>query len=269
VYVLNNPLSFIDPLGLNSVAAGCIDDVGSPTSDTPASSCEGGEDSGENKKDNKGGTHWDAEIGWLLALLHSIHYAPGGGGGGTPWAGDTLDMPGALPVDGSSGPGGRTGAAQKHPINLVRLGTIVFHETGSLTPNPWSWPDEPGSEEDLSNARVAVAEVIINRFRKGGVRIGKDVASDKFTAKERRAFKDKVPSVFDALGGSMVAAATAYRGSNFMQGAMQYRTRDNGDLTGNLGRTATNPGTPLLAHFGPFANYTLGPNGTGIVVIAP
>jgi hypothetical protein len=122
------------------------------------------------------------------------------------------------------------------------------------------------SAEDLNDARVAVGEVILTRFRTGHHRIGVDIASDKFSAAERRAIRHHDPSVLDALSKTAAAAATAYAGSETVHGARQYRTRYNDDLTGNLGRTKSNPGTPLSAHFGPFVNST---GGMAAEVIAP
>jgi len=123
VYVLNNPLSFIDPLGLNSVAAGCIDADGSRTSDTPASSCEGGEDSGETGVSQvvpdctgPGCPHDPAPP--------PPPPAPGSTAGPmAPLTHFWWNTPGALAMGQSSGPGGRTGAApQQLNYRTVRGG---------------------------------------------------------------------------------------------------------------------------------------------------
>jgi RHS repeat-associated protein len=154
----------------------------------------------------------------------------------------------------------------QQPISLDRLTTILYHEMGSLSPNPDSEPGQAGSAEDLHNGRVAVGEVVLTRFHTKHHRIGIDIASDKLSSDEKRAIKNGVPAVVSALADTRAAAQVAYGGSNTMNGAQQYRTRYNGDITGNLGRTRSSPGTPLSAHFGPFINST---GGTAVEVIAP
>jgi len=157
-------------------------------------------------------------------------------------------------------------AQAQQQISLDRLTTILYHEMGSLTPDPNSKSVEAGSAEDLHNGRVAVGEVILSRFHTKHHRIGIDIASDVLSSDEKRAIKNGVPAVVSALADTRAAAQVAYNGSNTMHGALQYRTRYNGDITGNLGRTRSNPGTPLSAHFGPFINST---GGTAVEVIAP
>jgi hypothetical protein len=138
---------------------------------------------------------------------------------------------------------------------------------GSLSPNPTAKSGAPGSAEDLAKGMVAVCEVVLTRYRMPAYhREGVDIARGTLDAGELAAIKNRVPNVLASLNAARIAAHTAYAGSNTMHGARQYRTRYNGDITTNLGRTARNPGTPLSAHFGPFLNST---GGTAVEVIAP
>lgn len=168
VYVLNNPLSFIDPLGLNSVAAGCIDADGSRTSDTPASSCEGGEDSGETGVSQvvpdctgPGCPHDPAPPPPPPAPApdpgdcgFGCRRYPGGGG-------DNTGVGGA-----GAGPGGRTGAAPQPGNSATPFQVGAQWLTGTGPRNQTFHDGDPFTEQLRHHDNV---QDVINGVRDGSL----------------------------------------------------------------------------------------------------
>jgi hypothetical protein len=127
------------------------------------------------------------------------------------------------------------------------LANIVYNETGSLRADPRAKPGAPGSGEDLARARQATAE-IANRVR---AKHPHWVAPSTLTDKAAAAVHADAHAV-DAYGKARTAADAALNGSNISNGAKQYRTRVGTDVRTPLGRSKTNPGTPVSEHYGPF-----------------
>ena len=66
--------------------------------------------------------------------------------------------------------------AKQDKDKQTSIGNRVYNETGGLRPKADAKPGEPGSAEDLHDARVAIADVIQNREKAGNHR---GVATDK------------------------------------------------------------------------------------------
>jgi len=77
----------------------------------------------------------------------------------------------------------------KQPISKDTLITVLYHALGNLTPDPNAKPGAAGSAEDLSNARVATAEVILTKYSNHTAKPGTTVESDKFTSAEKKLSK--------------------------------------------------------------------------------
>lgn len=145
---------------------------------------------------------------------------------------------------------------------LNKLSNVVENESSSLKPDPNVKPGQPGSAEDLAAARLAIAE-IAHRVINGGH--PDRVASSTLYDSEAAGLKKGDPAAIDAHNGSRIAAEAALNGSNTTSGAMQYRTRVGSNVTTPLGKSKTNPGTPISMHFGPFIEG----KHTVVIVVAP
>ena len=121
--------------------------------------------------------------------------------------------------------------------------------TASLKPNTAAKPGAPGSSENLANGRQAVAE-IANRVIDSGH--PDRVASSTLTDKANASLKSGDPNAAAAMKGSVSAAEKAKSGSNMTDGAMQYRTRVGSNITTPVGKSSSNPGSPVTQSFGPF-----------------
>ena len=143
---------------------------------------------------------------------------------------------------------------QSQPPVDQSLTNVVYNELGGGHADPKTKPNAPGSAEDLANGRQAVAEIanrVINAQHANRV-----VHSD---------LNDDAAEKTDAYAKSRVAADAALNGSNISNGATQYRTRvRDGDITTTVGKSSTNPGTPVSQHYGPFIEG----NHTFVIVVA-
>ena len=147
------------------------------------------------------------------------------------------------------------GAQQKtsQPPADQSLTNVVYNESGSLRANSKVKADARGSAEDLANGRQAIAE-IANRVIDAG-HPNRVAPSD---------LKDNAAMKTDPYGLSRTAADAALNGSNISNGATQYRTRVGDDVTTPVGRSSTNPGTPVSQYYGPFIEG----NHTVVIVVA-
>lgn len=142
------------------------------------------------------------------------------------------------------------------------LTNVVYNETASLKPNTNAKPGEKGSAEDLASGRQAVAEVA-NRVIDAGH--PDRVAPSTLTDKATNAIKNGDPSAVDAHNKSQTAADAALGGSNITNGATQYRTRVGDNVTTPVGKSSSNPGTPVSSSYGPFSEG----KHTVVIVVAP
>jgi RHS repeat-associated protein len=133
--------------------------------------------------------------------------------------------------------------------NSDKLSNVVENETSSLKPDPKAKPGAPGSAEDLAAGRQAIAE-IANRVINDGYpdRVAPQTLYPKITASLARGDL----SAIDAHNKSRTATDLARGGSNITNGATQYRTRTSDNVTIPVGKSETNPGTPVSLHYGPF-----------------
>jgi len=106
---------------------------------------------------------------------------------------------------------------------------------------------------DLANGRQAIAE-IANRVI--------DAGHPNWTAPS--VLTDKATVKTDAYAKSRTAADAALNGSNISNSATQYRTRVGDNITTPVGRSSTNPETPVSQHYGPFIEG----NHTAVIVVA-
>ena len=142
---------------------------------------------------------------------------------------------------------------QSQPPVDQSLTNVVYNESGSLRANSKVKPGAPGSAEDLANGRQAIAE-IANRVIDAG-HPNRVAPSD---------LRDNAAMKTGAYALSRTAADAALDGSNISNGATQYRTRVGDDVTTPVGRSSTNPGTPVSEHYGPFVEG----NHTVVIVVA-
>lgn len=142
------------------------------------------------------------------------------------------------------------------------LSNVVENETSSLKPDPNAKPGQPGSVENLAAGQLAIAE-IANRVIDAGH--PDRVASSTLYDSEAAGLKRGDPSAVDAHNRSRTAAEAAINGSNTTNGATQYRTRVGSNVTTPLGKSKTNPGTPVSMSFGPFIEG----KHTVVIVVAP
>jgi RHS repeat-associated protein len=189
-----------------------------------------------------------ADLDGHLALALS-----GNVGNDTTFTCDTSNAGCAPPSAPPSNPQGNPAAQQNNAPADQKLTNVVYNELGSGRADPKTKPSAPGSAEDLANGRQAVAE-IANRVMDAGHpnRVAPSDLNDDAAVKT------------DAYAKSRVAADAALNGSNISNGATQYRTRVNGDITTPVGKSSTNPGTPVSQHYGPFIEG----NHTFVIVVA-
>ncbi len=148
---------------------------------------------------------------------------------------------------------GQPAAQQQAPPADQKLTNVVYNELGSGRADPKAKPSAPGSADDLANGRQAVAEIAYRVMDAGHPNC---VAPSDLN--------DDAAVKTDAYAKSRVAADAALNGSNISNGATQYRTRVNGDITTPVGKSSTNPGTPVSQHYGPFIEG----NHTFVIVVA-
>jgi RHS repeat-associated protein len=153
----------------------------------------------------------------------------------------------APPATGAAAAAGAGAAAQQQ--KRVNLSNVVENETSSIKPDPNAKPGQPGSAEDLAAGRLAFAEVA-NRVIDAGH--PDRVASSTLYDSEAAGLKKGDPAAVDAHNKSRTAAEAALNGSNTTNGATQYRTRVGTNVTTPVGKSKTNPGTPVSLHYGPF-----------------
>lgn len=91
------------------------------------------------------------------------------------------------------------------------------------------------------------------------------MASSTLYDSEAAGLKRGDPAAVDAHNRSRTAAEAAINGSNTTDGATQYRTRVGSNVTTPLGKSKTNPGTPVSMSFGPFIEG----KHTVVIVVAP
>jgi hypothetical protein len=167
------------------------------------------------------------------------------------------NQPGDVVAKDATGQGSDTDQKQPADQNLTN---VVYNEAGSLHADPNAKPGAPGSAEDLANGRQAVAE-IANRVIDAGH--PDRVAPSALSNKAASAVKND-PNAIDAYGKSRTAADAALNGSNISNSATQYRTRVGTNVTTPVGKSQTNPGTPVSQHYGPFIEG----NHTVVIVVA-
>jgi RHS repeat-associated protein len=141
--------------------------------------------------------------------------------------------PESLGIDVTKGQGASQPSDQK-------LTNVVYNESGSLRANSKVKADAKGSAEDLAKGRQAISE-IANRVVKAG-HPNRVAPSD---------LRDNAAMKTNAYALPRTAADAALKGSNISNGATQYRTRVGNDVTTPVGRSTTNPGTPV-SQYGPF-----------------
>lgn len=98
----------------------------------------------------------------------------------------------------------------------ARLAAVVYNETGGLRSTTESGA---GSQGDLHNARVAVAEVALRLINQG---LDGQIASQKLTRRTVEQLRKSNPEVVAVYNGSLAAARTALKGSNTTRGATHF-----------------------------------------------
>jgi hypothetical protein len=144
-------------------------------------------------------------------------------------------------------------APDKNNPKEVVLDDVIFNETGGLRANPKAKPGDPGSAENLHDARVAVAEIAERVLESSHPE--REQAPHDLTRETVRDLNAGNKDVIRALNDSLSAARS---GSNMTNGAMHFRTGSH-KLRSLYGHKAT-------MYFGPFHSVT---GGRRYLIIAP
>ena len=144
-------------------------------------------------------------------------------------------------------------APDKNNPKEVELNDVTFNETGGLRANPKAKPGDPGSAENLHEARVAVAEVAERVLESSHPE--REQAPRGLTSETVRDLNAGNKDVIRALDDSLSAARS---GSNTTNGAMHFRTGRH-KFKSLYGRKAT-------MYFGPFPDAT---GGKRYLTVAP